>query len=239
MWSWLPQYGHPVFIISTVVAAVCSGIGIGGAFVSAIVGYQLTEAALGEANERIAVANARGEEAKAQVETAQADIAKANVEISEARRQAAVLERETAAAKERTAALEQEATEARKEQEKLKAQLAWRRISQAQHDQIVEALRGRLFRVHVTYPSTDPEAMVFADDIARTLQDAGLQVEGSAYLGTVPVFGLGISKLPNDQEPGPDWVALADAFKKSGWTFGLAEVADRLTITVGSKKPPF
>jgi hypothetical protein len=55
---------HSVFIAATWVAAIFGGIGIGAAFVSAIVGYQLTEESLAEANRRIAEANAQAEQAR-------------------------------------------------------------------------------------------------------------------------------------------------------------------------------
>jgi hypothetical protein len=52
-----------VFIVATWLAAILGGIGIGAAFISAIVGYQLTERALRESDVKIAEANARAKEA--------------------------------------------------------------------------------------------------------------------------------------------------------------------------------
>jgi hypothetical protein len=104
---------------------------------------------------------------------------------------------------------------------------------------IVSALSGKKFKVEITYPASDPEAMMFANDIGSTLRDAGLELSARAFLDTAPVFGLGISQVADGQVPGPEWIALADAFKNAGWTFGLAEVHEQLTIIVGSKKPPF
>ena len=57
-----------VFIVATWIAAICGGIGIAAAFVSAIVGYQLTETSLQEANVKIADANRRVAEATATTE---------------------------------------------------------------------------------------------------------------------------------------------------------------------------
>jgi hypothetical protein len=45
---------HSAFIGAIWIAAIFGGIGIGAAFISAIVGYQLTEESLAEANRRIA-----------------------------------------------------------------------------------------------------------------------------------------------------------------------------------------
>jgi len=53
-----------VFVVATWLAAICGGIGIVAAFVSAIVGYQLSENASREANIKIAEANARQSEAE-------------------------------------------------------------------------------------------------------------------------------------------------------------------------------
>jgi hypothetical protein len=68
------------------VAAIFGGIGIGAAFVSAIVGYQLTEESLSDANIKISVARS---EAKAVGEQAQAEIANANKAIEDARAETA------------------------------------------------------------------------------------------------------------------------------------------------------
>jgi hypothetical protein len=57
-----------VFIVATWIAAVCSGIGVAAAFMSAVVGYQLTENALSESNSKIAEANARQKEAELKLE---------------------------------------------------------------------------------------------------------------------------------------------------------------------------
>ena len=53
-----------VFIIATWLAAVCGGVGIAAAFISAIVGYQLTEKSLKDSDVRIAEANARQKDAE-------------------------------------------------------------------------------------------------------------------------------------------------------------------------------
>lgn len=71
---------HSGFIFATWVAAVFGGIGIAAAFLSAIVGYQLTEQALSDANEKITIAR---EEARAEVAKAHAEAAKANARTAE------------------------------------------------------------------------------------------------------------------------------------------------------------
>jgi len=67
---------HSVFIVATWVAAIFGGIGIGAAFVSAIVGYQLTENALSDARIKISEADARAKEADARAKEAELALAK-------------------------------------------------------------------------------------------------------------------------------------------------------------------
>jgi hypothetical protein len=57
-----------VFIVATWTAAICGGVGIGAAFISAIVGYQLTEKSLKDSDVKIAEANARAKEAELKLE---------------------------------------------------------------------------------------------------------------------------------------------------------------------------
>jgi hypothetical protein len=57
-----------VFIVATWIAAVCGGVGIAAAFVSAIVGYQLSEKAVTDSNVKIADAEARTKEAELKLE---------------------------------------------------------------------------------------------------------------------------------------------------------------------------
>jgi hypothetical protein len=55
MWGWIPQFGHTVFFWSTLIAAVFGGVGLGAAFISAMVAYELSEWASRDANEAPAV----------------------------------------------------------------------------------------------------------------------------------------------------------------------------------------
>src|SRR5258707_8553449 len=80
---------------------------------------------------------------------------------------------ETARANERTAVLEKEAAVARAEQERLRGQLAWRRLSRERHDAIVAALRNQKFEspLDVVFPLGDTEAASFAGEIVQTLKN--------------------------------------------------------------------
>jgi hypothetical protein len=96
MWGWIPQFGHTVFFWSTLVAAVFGGIGIGAAFISAMVGYELSEWASRDANERISNAERSAKveiekarsDADAKIGIAQADIAQSRKETEEAKARA-------------------------------------------------------------------------------------------------------------------------------------------------------
>jgi hypothetical protein len=57
-----------VFIVATWLAAICGGVGVAAALVSAIVGYQLAEKSLQDSDVKIADANARQKEAELKLE---------------------------------------------------------------------------------------------------------------------------------------------------------------------------
>jgi hypothetical protein len=214
MWGWLPQHGHSVFIVSTIIAAIFGGIGIGAAFVSAIVGYQLTELASDEAR----------------------------IEIARANTATAALGKETAAAKERTAALEKEAAEARAEQERLKGQLAWRRLRREQHDAIVAALRNQKFEtpLDVSFPLGDTEAASFAAEIVQTLKDSGVAVAGdgasAAAFMPVPPTGIIFGQPGTEQVAHPIAQALAMA---GGMQVTIELQSPAAKLVVGSKPSQF
>jgi hypothetical protein len=95
--SWFVS--QTAFLVATWIAAIFGGIGIIAAFLSAIVGYQLTERSLSDANAKISIARA---EARADVEKAAIE---ANSKIEEAKADTAKAVAETAKANERTAEL--------------------------------------------------------------------------------------------------------------------------------------
>lgn len=57
-----------VFVVATWLAAICGGVGVAAAFISAIVGYQLTEKSLKDSDVKIAEATARQTEAELKLE---------------------------------------------------------------------------------------------------------------------------------------------------------------------------
>src|SRR2546425_1327727 len=66
-----------------------------------------------------------------------------------------------------------------------KGLLAWRRISLAQHEQIVTALKGRITeKVWVEFVDTDPEAVQFHGDLWQTMrsEEHTSELQSLAYL---------------------------------------------------------
>jgi len=139
-------------------------------------------------------------------------------------------------ANERAAQLENDAAQARLEQEQLKTKLAWRRVTSEQHDKIVAMLRGHPMTVALVY-SNEPESMLFANDVSKTLKDSGINVVGTMAIGTELIFGLRISKMKPPHSA--DWLLLVSAFSNADLAFNLAESAEGLKIIIGSKPPPF
>jgi hypothetical protein len=154
---------HSAFIVATWVAAVFGGIGIGAAFISAIIGYQLTEEALSDANTKISAAR---DEAKAIGDKAAADIATANKVIAEARA-------ETAKANERTAGLEKAAAEATLEFERLRQRVGPRNMDKAK---FLAALAGKErypAPVQIYFEKGAPDGYATGEQIAEALTEAG------------------------------------------------------------------
>ena len=145
MWGWSIEFWDVVFRISTITAFLLGGLGVSAAFVSAWVGYELSDIVQQDANKKIAEANARSDEANS-----------------------------------RTQQLEKDAAEARLEQERLKASMAWRRLTREQYDEIVGALRrsGGTLEISVSTPVGDPEAHLYSDDITRALLGGGVKIRG-------------------------------------------------------------
>lgn len=162
MWGFSLQFWQSVFFWATVVAAVSGGIGISAAFVSAMVGYQISDIVQADADERIAEATARGEEARA----------------------------EAGKAHERAAALEKEAAEARVEQERIKVRLASRRLTAEQYKILTGVLRGHPMDIVLSFAQGDPEARLYADDIGKVLFLDATEPKLSSVFSTQVMLGL-------------------------------------------------
>jgi hypothetical protein len=151
------------------------------------------------------------------------------LEASQSRERAGELEK-------RAAELENEAAQARAETERIKGQLAWRRVSKVQHDAIV----ARLFGKSITFSSfawtgMDTEAGLFAGELWRTLSDAGVKL--NLNLPSPPLSGLGV--VVSDAGETPAFLDVTAALSAAGIPFVHGSDTPHLQIFVGSKPPGF
>jgi hypothetical protein len=150
------------------------------------------------------------------------------------------------------AQLKKEAADALLEQERLKAQLAWRVLSQDSLTTLVNGLLGRQGNAVIAFPSGDPEAQYFAIQLAKAFEAAKwvVQMQSRTYSNML-FFGLAI--------PGSDTAAIREvraAFITAGVGFSNSNIPNApfiattggpvsmgvpsisATIIVGSKPPP-
>lgn len=130
-------------------------------------------------------------------------------------------------------------TEAEKvERLRLEAEIAPRRISYDQHEWIVLSLKNHPMKIILSRVQGDPEAAIFAGDIQRTFEDAGITPE---LIPTAePAWGLRI--IPLKDWPDDDAITLSVAFELGNIPSTIAEPAPNavaLTLIVGSKPPAF
>jgi hypothetical protein len=98
---------------------------------------------------------------------------------------------ETAQANERAAELANEAAQARAEQERLKAQLAWRTLSPQVLSQLEEPLSRHPGKINVQHVANDPESLYLAIQFANLFGKANWQVQMlSVTMMGAAVFGL-------------------------------------------------
>jgi hypothetical protein len=185
MWGYSLPFWESVFRWSATIAFVFGGIGVTAAFVSAIVGYQVTDRVVKESDKKIAEANARSEEAKAISVEASAKIAEAHTQAAKAN--------------ERSASLEHDAAQARLETERLKAQLAWRILPQNLANALGTFLSTNTGQINIQYVANDTEAQYFAIQLINIFRKAGWQVAMMSVTkpGTV-IFGIFV---PDAQSP--------------------------------------
>ena len=172
MWGWIPQYGHIVFFWSTLVAAVCGGIGIGAAFISAMVGYELSEWASRDATERIAKTES---DSRVAIEKAQADSTKSLAEAASANARA---------------------LEAQLALEKLKAPRTLTADQQADLAKKLRSFAGQRFRAAISQAADDGPS--FWKTLHATLETAGwtyVPPDGGIWIGDPPA-GVPITAVP-------------------------------------------
>ena len=165
------------------VTAIAGGVAVVTGFLSTVLANKASDAIQAEADKRIAEANATA--------------TTATVRVEEARTEAARLT-------ERAAQLEKDAAEARLEQERLKALVAWRPWSPAQAARLEAAVRGSRAGVLIEYDSSDTETRWFAINLGRSFEAAGWQV-GLTSGTTAGAISFGLF-APNGPQPSTDVV---------------------------------
>lgn len=160
-----------------------------------------------------------------------------NTQKREAIASAQEFERYKIGVEERVADAKKNAENAHLETERLRSQVAWRRISQEQHDILVHALSGHSFSMYFEYSQADPEATQFAEDIFRTLKDA-------PSINVYPPHPLVIPPAPTgvtvSGSPDPDRAVLESALTSANIQFRVGDnVTGEPRLSVGSKPTPF
>lgn len=153
-----------------------------------------------------------------------------------------------ALANERAAQLEKEARNAQLEQERLKSLVAWRQIQPAAADLLTHSLVREIGVATVAYVSNDPEALSYALQFKKVLEQAGwkTRLESRTY-SNMPVVGISIPfHIGNTSTP-----LLHKAFGAAGiayrteplptpdMSFSPPDIPGSALIFIGSKPPPF
>jgi hypothetical protein len=231
MWGLSLSFWQSVFFWSTVTAGVFGGISVTAAFVSAMVGYQISDIVQADADRRIEEAKSKGDEARAEASKANAEVARANEAI--------------ATENARASAMENDAAQARLEQERLKAQLAWRVLPPQIANSLERQLSQKPGKINIEHVANDTEALYLAIQIANVFGKAGWQT-GMALvtIAATVAFGLWVpdSQSPLTQEVRSALASVGIGFSTgtlpaAGMAFGNS-VAGAPTLFVGSKPIP-
>ncbi|NTV67076.1 MAG: hypothetical protein HGB06_05225 [Chlorobaculum sp.] len=136
-----------------------------------------------------------------------------------------------------TARAKAEAAKAQLETERLKVQLAWRRLSPNQYAVLVTSLKGKIPEgIWIETVGSDPEASELHADIAKAFKDAGIAVH--TFTGWERTVGVGIANGHSASRQ-----AVLSAFNSIGVVLdehksGMSKSNDKVEIIVGSKPPP-
>jgi hypothetical protein len=227
LWGYALEFWDRVGIVSLIVGAIVGVIALLLTAASAYILYRVADAAQLElaaetkrSSEGLAAIGLETAKAKAALGVAQADIAKANAQIALAN---------------------EGADQARAEQERLKAQLAWRRVTKELYDRIVVAVRTVKLDgpLDVAFPLGDVEAATLAADLIKALKAGGIAIKGdgasAAAFMPVPPTGIIVG------QPGTEMVAqpFAQALASAGIPIAVEVGTPELKLVVGSKPSPF
>ena len=128
-----------------------------------------------------------------------------------------------------------ETAQALLEQERLKAVMAWRRVTPPQAHQLAVALKGTSFELWLGWVGDDPEATVLRGDLEAALTAAGVKTK--YFSGYARAVGLSVKGgTPQERQ------TLLKAFHAAGLPLVESDqeglMKGQLEITVGTKPPP-
>jgi hypothetical protein len=209
MWSFTDPFSASVFRWATISALVFGGVGVVSAFISAWVGYEITDATQKEADQRIAEAQARSDEARA--DAARANERAAAIETENLKLEAQLSPRRLADEQQATlvgalSSLTGKTVRLESYSLDVEAAILGKQIEQAfslANVNLSEALMTRgsagsiLFGIHVLSQSRET-----IDLIVGAFRDVGLTaVDGTSFAPNVGVsFGVTIPATPADAE---------------------------------------
>jgi hypothetical protein len=134
-----------------------------------------------------------------------------------------------------TAKAKAETAQAKLEQERLKALMAWRRVSPTQAQQLSSVLKGAQLELWLAWVGDDPEATVFRGDLEAALTAAGVKTK--YFSGYARAVGVSVKGgTPEERQ------TLLQAFHAAGLPLVASDqegmMKGQLEITVGTKPPP-
>jgi hypothetical protein len=134
-----------------------------------------------------------------------------------------------------TAKAKAETAQAMLEQERLKSQMSWRRVTPIQAQQLAIALSGTSIEPWLAWVGNDPEATVFRGDLEAALTAAGVNTK--YFSGYTMAVGLSVKGGTSK-----DRQILLQAFHAAGLLLVESDqeglMPGELEITVGTKPPP-
>lgn len=144
---------------------------------------------------------------------------------------------ERIARNEAEAALANEAAAvARLETERLRQQMAWRRLTSEQHKALVGALKGSDIELWNMFVGHDPESQTYRRDLDAAFAEAGVKTK--YYSGWEVAVGLQVTHVPSAA-----FDLLTRALQTAGISYTLKEpkgnegITAELGILVGTKPP--
>lgn len=220
------EYWYPISWKGVLVGGVITAVGACATIAFLLLQWRTTAIREEHSEWRTSSLELQTATAKTELGKTQADMANANKAIEQARA-------ETAEAKRQTAGLEKETATARLELERVRNQLAARRVSRAQAEIIIQSLAAKSVAFSEAGWATDHETQQFAGELWLTLSQAGAKLNQSLPKGTIDGFGLILSAPDNSS----DLAHVAKALTEANIPFNLGRPTPHLQMFVGPKPP--